>query len=222
VRGYASSRLIALLAPPRCAGCGAECRPGRWICRGCRDRLSRQAPPIGTGADAAAFAYAGIPQRLVRELKFAGAVALAGEMADLMAERCVEQLADARWIVPAPAHPGRRRERGYNPSRLLARELAVRSGAGVVDCLRRRGGRPPQSQLDRRARLALPGDEIFLDARVLSRAINRLDSAKPTNVVVCDDVATTGVTLEVCVQAIREEEPEAGRLRLRSIAFAAA
>lgn len=221
MRSSLRTGLAGLLAPPRCAGCREGCSAGVWICSRCRDELARQKPPARTDV-AAAFPYSGIARQLIRELKFGGAVALATEMAELMADRCGAQLVCADWIVPVPAHPQRRRVRGYNQSQLLARELAGISGARMVDCLARRGQRQPQSQLDRRSRLEFPAGEIHVRGPRLAGSGKSPSARYPTNVVVCDDVATTGVTLEVCVQAIREDEPEAGRIRFQRLAFAAA
>lgn len=198
-------RAIALLAPPRCAGCGGEARAERWICDGCRAELLRTAPPPG-----AAFSYHGAARKLVAALKFGGATALAREMAELMLLRRPELLAGADWIVPVPAHPQRARRRGYNQSRLLAEHLARMTGARCVDCLERPGGLRPQSELSRAERIALPRSAI--------RAQSLADF--PTNVVLCDDVSTTGVTLEVCVQAICDRLPETGPRQIRAVTFA--
>ncbi len=188
----------------------------------CRSALARSPRPTRRNGVAAAFAYEGTARTLVGSLKFAGAVALAAEMAELMVGRVGDWLCDADWIIAVPAHPARRRARGYNQSLLLAREIAAITGARAAEWLVRDGSRPPQSQLDRRERLAFPATSIALDRRALRHSGLDPLGPLPTNVVVCDDVATTGITLEVCTQAIRERQPEAGRGPLRAVAFAVA
>jgi predicted amidophosphoribosyltransferase len=129
---------------------------------------------------------------------------------------------EAEWIVPVPAHPDRRRERGYNQSLLLARALARGTELRVVDCLRRTAFAPPQSQLTRAQRLALPRRAISIEpSAVRQQAPNSL-AEFPTKVVVCDDVVTTGVTLEVCAQAIRDWHHPTGSCLVRSVSIASA
>lgn len=196
--------------------------PGRWICLDCRRALAEM--PAGRLSDsaAAAFPYDGVVRPLIAALKFRGAVAIAGELAELMRPRLPTWIDEAEWIVPVPAHPARRRARGYNQSLLLARALARGSDAQVVDCLRRTAITAPQSQLTREQRLEFPRQAISLDERILRQRGAKSLAEIPTKVVLCDDVVTTGVTLEVCVQAIRERHHPAGFSPIRSVSFASA
>lgn len=174
------------------------------------------------GSVLAAFPYDGPVRPLIAALKFRGAVAVAGELAELMRPRVAGWLEDADWLVPVPAHPDRRRARGYNQSLLLAKALARGTDIKVVDCLRRTAIAPPQSQLSRAQRLQLPRRAITIDERAV-RQNRRISLAEfPTKVVVCDDVATTGVTLEVCAQAIREWHHPTGMSLVRSVSLASA
>lgn len=213
---------VALIAPPRCATCSERCLPDEWLC-GCCSRKIRALPkPLGRPGITGAFEYGALPRELVAQLKFGGAVALAAELAGLMLERDDGSLANAGWIVPAPSHPARLRQRGYNPARMLAARVAQATGARLLDCLVRRGGRPPQSELGRRERLALPSGAISLNEPALRRAGLAALEPLPTNLIVCDDVATTGVTLEACTQAIRNRMPGADHRSLRAAVFALA
>ena len=179
---------------------------------------------VGRAEDCAfaAFPYAGAARPLIAALKFGGAVAVAGEMAELMRPRLPSWFAEADWLVPVPAHPDRRRARGYNQSLLLARALATDTDLRVVDCLRRTAISPPQSQLTRAQRLALPRAAVTIDERALRQDGGKSLVMFPTKVVVCDDVVTTGVTLEVCAQAIREWHHPTGSVLIRSVSFASA
>ncbi|MGH2960012.1 MAG: ComF family protein, partial [Solirubrobacterales bacterium] len=197
-------RAVALVVPPLCAGCTRFTDPGRWICADCQRALTEMAPGRLSESSAAAFPYEGVVRPLIAALKFRGAVAIARELADLMRPRLPNWLEDAEWIVPVPAHPARRRARGYNQSLLLARALARSTDAKVVDCLRRTQNTSPQSQLSRAKRLEFPRQAISIDERILRQHDRNSLVQIPTKVVLCDDVATTGVTLEVCAQAIRE------------------
>lgn len=222
MRATLSQRFTALLVPPLCAACGERCAPGEMICAACETRIA--ALPLGRddGTTRAAFPYAGPARDLVSALKFRGSVASAGTMARLMLPRMAGRLGPASVIVPAPAHPGRRRTRGFNQARLLADELARASGARVADCLVRAAGARPQSELSRSERLALAAGSIRMRAADVRHLRREALARGPTNVFVCDDVVTTGVTLEACAQAIREGQPEIVTGPIRAVVFASA
>lgn len=175
-----------------------------------------------TESAVAAYPYEGAVRPLVAALKFRGAVAIADELAELMRPRLPTWFDEADWIVPVPAHPVRRRVRGYNQSLLLAKALAKGTDAQVVDCLRRTSVTAPQSQLTRAQRLKFPRQAISIDERILRQRGAKSLAEFPTNVVLCDDVATTGVTLEVCAQAIRERHHPTGFSLVRAVSFASA
>jgi len=215
-------RAAALVVPPLCAGCAQATDPGRWICTECRAALAEMPPGRLSESAAAAFPYDGAVRPLIAALKFRGAVAIAGELAELMRPRLPGWLDAAEWIVPVPAHPARRRTRGYNQSTLLARALARGTDAQVVDCLRRAPSTAPQSQLSRANRLEFPRQAISIDERILRQHAGKSLVQFPTKVVLCDDVATTGVTLEVCAQAIRDWHHPTGLGLIRSVSFASA
>jgi predicted amidophosphoribosyltransferase len=113
--------------------------------------------------------------------------------------------------VPVPAHPARRRSRGFNQAALLAHEIAAICELEVHDCLVRDSGVAPQATLSRAERLMLPRDSIRVESikpEAKKRTTIRKSLAElPTKVVLLDDVTTTGVTLEVCASAIRERYP---------------
>lgn len=215
-------RAIALIVPPQCAGCAGATDSGSWICADCRCALA--ALPLGrlTESFASAFPYDREVRPLIAALKFRGAVAIAGELAELMRPRLPAWFGEADWIVPVPAHPARRRARGYNQSLLLAKALASGTDAQVVDCLRRTTVTAPQSQLSRAKRLEFPRQAISIDERILRQHAAKPLAEFPTKVVLCDDVATTGVTLEVCAQAIRERHHPTGFSLVRAVSFASA
>jgi ComF family protein len=108
-----------------------------------------------------------------------------------MRARGADVLRGATSVVPVPLHPSRRRERGFNQARDLARHL----GLPVVEALARVRSTAPQAQLsaaERRRNL----EGAFATTRHAARLIG-------ATVVVVDDVSTTGATLEGCALALR-------------------
>ena len=94
-----------------------------------------------------------------------------------------------------PLHPKRLRERGYNQSELLARELAKLNGVPLVaDCLIKRQHTVPQAKTESIEQRQSNVSGAF-DCRD-----NRLDGCK---VIIVDDVTTSGSTLNACAEALK-------------------
>lgn len=126
----------------------------------------------------------------VGALKFHGALGLADAMAAAMAANAPTQLLANATLVPVPAHPGRRRERGFDHAERLAVALAARSGRPLGDVLRR--GRAGGTQLGARR-----------DARLHAHLDIHVAGPAPHEALLVDDVHTTGATLDACARALR-------------------
>ena len=97
--------------------------------------------------------------------------------------------------MPVPLHRKRLRERGYNQSSLLAKELGKLANLPVVDdCLIRQRHAPPQ------ARTATVDERRSNVADAFSCRDGRL---KGKQVLLIDDVATSGATLDACAPALK-------------------
>ena len=206
-------RLLDLLLPPRCGGCGAV---GSWLCHRCRRRIRRPAEPLcgrcgrelefarsecGCGRSLrslsrlrSACLYEGPLEHAIHRFKYEGWRALDRSLGGLLADTCAVEAAPAALVVAVPLHPARARRRGYNQSELLARELRRRFALGAPDGeLVRVRDTPPQVGLDRVRRRLNVADAFAWRGPPLSGA----------PVLLVDDVATTGATLEECARALR-------------------
>jgi ComF family protein len=146
---------------------------------------------------------------IVQELKFRGRRNLAGLLAPLMTAAFFESWgrADFDLIVPVPLHSGRKRERGYNQSELLAAALA------------RQIAIPFQRALSR-ARATLPQVGLTDNER-RENVRNAFHCACPQQisgkrVLLIDDVMTTGATVASAAQALLKD----GALRVSVLTVA--
>lgn len=109
---------------------------------------------------------------------------------------------DRWWVVPVPLHSARLRERGFNQSEELARELIRRAPAGLSlklhPILRRRRSTQRQARLDRKDRLGNLQD-VFSAVRHLPQA-----PEEGAAILLVDDVITTGTTVSECAAVLRE------------------
>lgn len=167
----------------------------------CADCLGQ--PPLWSG-----FYFYGVYEHLTRELfkafKFHGDLPAGRLLAKLLSRRVAPLLATdlahaegkggAALLVPVPVHQQRLRERGFNQSLLLAKPLAGALRLPLTpQALWRTRLDPPQSSLDRKARLAGP-----------KGAFDAHDMVNGRRVVLLDDVMTTGATLREVVRILLE------------------
>ncbi len=221
--------LLDLLFPPRCVVCRSV---GAVLCAGCLSaiklprhplcpRCGRTLPagtmpsdacvfctqghaPIALASVRAAAAYEGNVRLAILALKFRGQRRIAEPLGDLLADVARRQLPAVQLAIPVPLHEARRRQRGYNQAELLASRCAARLGVPCdTGILHRRRSTLPQvglPALQRRANVA-GAFEIVSTARASSVAGKR--------VLLVDDVATTGSTLDAAATALLRAGPAA-------------
>lgn len=163
-----------------------------------------KAPPEHSGI-AAATLYNDRSRLLVLGLKYRRQLGLAPYMARLMARELQALPARAGlegfgpdWqLVPVPLHRWRLWGRGFNQSAQLARGLAQITGAGlVVDGLRRDRHTPKLMGMDAAQRAATLAGAIGVSAKAQATLAGR-------NIVLVDDVLTSGATSNACITALK-------------------
>jgi ComF family protein len=168
--------------PELCPACALPCPHGA-LCGACLAR------PPAFSRTRAAFEYAFPIDRLLQGLKYEGRLWLAEFLAGALAGR-VDTWPDA--LVPLPLAPARQRQRGYNQAREIARWLAHRGPAPVLDGLVRTRETPSQANLPWSARAA------NVRGAFAGRA-----SLSGLRIAIVDDVMTTGATLRAAAIAAR-------------------
>lgn len=121
---------------------------------------------------------------------------VAPTFARLMKQAGDEVLAQADVLVPVPLHVTRLFMRRYNQSALLARALAGMAGKpALLSALQRIRATPSQGHLSKAKR----AENVKGAFRVSPRAAALL---KNKNVLLIDDVMTTGATANACAQSL--------------------
>jgi ComF family protein len=189
------------LLPAWCAGCDSRLpwRPSPLgLCSICRGRLP--APPPAPGLSAldgliAAWAYRPPIDEVVRRLKYGRLEHLAEDLAAGMAV-AVARVEAHDYVTHVPIHWRRRFERGFDQAEILAASVARRIALPHRATLVRTRSTPPQVARSAAARSA----NVAGAFRCRRRSIPVLSGA---SVLLIDDVATTGATLEAAARALR-------------------
>ena len=207
-------RALDLLFPQWCVGCG---KGGEFICSACRRSLPRIMPPlcprcgkpqpsgilcsgcVGWQAEIdgirSPFRFDGVMRQAIHQLKYRNLRALAQPLTGLLQDYLVTNPVPGEVMVPVPLHQKRLRERGYNQSSLLAKELGKLINSPVVDdCLIRQRQAPPQ------ARAATVEERRNNAADAFSCRDRRLQGKQ---VLLIDDVSTSGATLDACATVLK-------------------
>ena len=212
--GMAGRTLLDTLYPLECGGCGSS---GKIICNACAEDLPKLVPPFcqvcaaagdfaRCGACAengrrfdgirAPFRYSGGIRRAILALKYGGIKAAAPQLGDMMGEYLSENPVPGNLLVPVPMHPRRRRERGYNQAELLARRVADRCNLRYEPGLLQRSRHvDPQAGIRKadQRRTNVAG----------SVAVGSAEDVAGTRIILVDDVATTGSTMEAAADALK-------------------
>jgi len=200
--------------PRRCVGCG---RGGDFLCLECLRKLPRLVPPFcprcgrpqassivcpscwqrPTEIDGirSLFRFDEVVRKSIHELKYRNLKAISPCLAELLADYLKENPLPGEALVSVPLHPRRLRERGYNQSSLLARELGKRIDLLVIeDCLIRvKQAQPQVRAVDAEERRSNVADAFACrDERVSGKQI-----------ILIDDVCTSGATLESCAAVLK-------------------
>jgi ComF family protein len=141
----------------------------------------------------------------VHQLKYEGWSRTAEAMAEAM--RSLEPLTGRVLLIPVPLGSRRQRERGYNQSERIASTLAARTGL------------PARTGLLRRARETRTQTALTPEARHANVAgAFRAEGVEGLELVLVDDVFTTGATLAAAATALSQ----AGARRVEAVTFARA
>jgi ComF family protein len=195
---------IPFLPRPRCLCCGAPFRSRQGGDRLCQTCL-RLTPPFDR-ARAAAF-YEGPVLEAIHRLKYQRQLLYGKLLGEIMQQvpDILEAVAAAHLLLPVPLHPRRLRWRGFNQALLLAqtfRDIPV-----VRDVLVRERPTLPQVGLSSQERLANVKGAFV---------VRRPDLVAGRNVIILDDVYTTGATVAECARVLRR----AGAVRIEVITAA--
>jgi len=181
--------------PPFCHSCGRHLkgRYGKSICPECvRNRLhfDRAFSPC---------VYEGVIKDLICEFKYKGKDYLGKPLSSLMVKFIREYDLPIDYIdgiIPIPLYKTKLREREFNQAQVLAQFIAKEFSKDILtDVLHRRRNTRTQTELETAERMQnVKG----------SFAVARPDKTREKNLLLIDDVLTSGATSSEAAQALKE------------------
>lgn len=209
-----SSSLMHLFFPHVCRGCYQELQQkDHFLCTGCLSVLPYsgfekiQGNPvekiffgrihIEAAASFLFFTPASVVQHLIHQVKYRNQQQLAVYLGRAMGQQLAEseRFGEVDLVVPLPLFRNREAERGYNQAGLLARGVAGAMGLPVEEnALTRVRASATQTRKNRAERWENV-EGLF--------QITGKPALDGKNILLVDDVVTTGATLEACATAIR-------------------
>lgn len=197
--------LIDLLYPPVCEICGEKLAyPAYLVCDDCLDQVAFKGYSLDTFSIHGDVALDGawcltdfvpVMQQLIHLLKYNRRTRVVERLCDFWTSeisRCLDGVAYDR-VAPIPLHPRKARERGYNQVAGLARWLGVYQNIPLsLDLLARTRYTTTQTQLNAEKRHSNVSGAFRLNAPV-----------EGMNILLVDDVLTTGSTANACAAVLK-------------------
>jgi ComF family protein len=211
--------LLDIVFPRRCVGCGAV---GRYFCTRCRYKIRFvggqeyicpvcEKPAIdgithprcktrySLDGLTSFFRYDGVIKRGIKAIKYRFVSHLASELITLISPASLlhvcNMMGDSATLIPIPLHASRFRFRGFNQAEILARRMGAQLNIPIkTDILRRTINTVTQVEMkDKRERL-----------KNMQKAFTVQTSlAAVKNVVLFDDVFTTGATMRTAASMLK-------------------
>lgn len=203
--------IIEVFFPFRCHACKESCEFGIVLCDECKKKLKEVIKyPVAvkdTNCDFTIFtmsSYNSFAADMVKIIKYKPSK----KLAVILADTCVETAELKKFIrpddvlIPVPMHEKRLSERGFNQASVLAETYAEKLNCYFSPAIIRSRFTKPQASCDEKERFTNLENAFALSPKLEKSAL----SGK--RLILIDDVATTGTTLQKCVAPLRELQPK--------------
>ena len=196
--------ILDIIYPPSCGICG---KLGSFLCKKCKINLEKQliSETIDFSSDnekyfdkyTYLYKYDGIIRKLILQYKFKDKSYLYKMFLENIKnnEKMYLFLKKYDIIMPVPISNKRMKERGYNQSSLLAKEMAKLLGIEYKEnCLIKMKDIVPQSRLKKEDR-QLNVQDVY--------GIKNIKYTENKKVLLVDDIFTTGSTVNECSKTLK-------------------
>lgn len=209
--------VIYFLFPPRCPNCREMVDERYQLCAACEKKMLRvdfyDEPPAPLEKVLRVTKYRGGSRDLLRKLKFdnnLGVIPALKKILDDVSNReeILNLLSGVDLAVPVPLHEERLKERGFNQTEKIFEEFLARKNLPLENILIRR---LPTPKLYNRTKAERE--------KILSGAFAAVEliDLRGKNILIVDDIFTTGTTCKECAKVLQT----LGAEKISVLAFAA-
>ncbi|CAN5338968.1 ComF family protein [soil metagenome] len=223
------SPLVHMLYPHVCCGCGSDVLPAdNLICLDCFNELphTNYASQAGNAVEkifwgrlniSAAysefyFTKGTVVRTLIHELKYRNNIEIGMYLGTMMGESILKsnRITNIDYLIPLPLFADKQKKRGYNQAAVICNGMAQLLNVPVITGnLIRREATETQTKKHRSERWENVSESFFVNDRSV---------LENKNVILVDDVITTGATIEACgAELLKIEELN---LTIATVAFA--
>lgn len=210
-------KLLDFFFPKRCLGCG---KVGSFICEVCEEKVPFleiqycavcQKPSVSGFTHhrcrgnlkpdrlLCLFSYKGLGQTLVKTLKYGQVLDLSQVLTKYLVNFLDENnvsLGEGSIITYVPIHPIKLLERGFNQVAVLSRDLSKKTGLPTFELLKKVRETTSQTYLKKEERKKNVEGSFEMNEKYQSLADGQ-------DVILLDDVYTTGATLLECSKVLK-------------------
>ena len=202
--------ILDVLYPKKCLGCGRE---GNYICNKCELFMIESENVLYLVKHipmTSVWEYNGVVKEIIHKIKYRGVSdaikELVGRFVVVMG-RSPENFNDLLHyiyeekpvITYVPIHWRRKRKRGFNQSEIIAKELGKIFNLPVVKMLKKVKNTKSQTKLNEKERL-----ENVRDSFGVQKGL----PLQMRNILLVDDVSTSGATMNECCRVLKESGVE--------------
>lgn len=188
--------------PSRCPYCNSVIPKNKIACEECIPKIQQEniVTQLMHSKCISPFRYDDIYKRAILQLKFNSCCSYADQMAMVMSNAIREEYADYfnekkhfDFITYVPFTKSKYRERGYNQSKLLAQNISYYLKIEYKDILVKTKDNKTQHTLTRTQRIKNVQNVFDINPKYFVR---------DKNILIIDDILTTGATLDECVNIL--------------------
>lgn len=179
-------------------------KPANYFCADCQNKIDflyfqPQLPPlIGLVGQLFVLGFFTPPlSTVIKNLKYQSLFPIGSILGDLLYKH-LKLPANIDIVTAVPLHPKRQRERGYNQAELVAKQLALRLGKPYSPLLIRQH----HTQNLASTKSEQERQQLIQSAFAINPTLSIDLTAK--NILLLDDVVTTGATLAACADQLRQ------------------
>lgn len=208
--------ILDLLFPKKCIGCK---RIGSYFCQDCVSTIIPAKPicfycqklsvngqthllcqrRFGLDGLWSLGIYQGILREAIKQFKYRQIKELAKSFIEIIWKEWIKSppIKGQNWvIVPVPLHWWKDNSRGFNQTAVIGQLLSKELGLGYCEALKRVRNTKPQAKLESKGRQQNIKNAFALTKRSMLNA----------NILLIDDVWTTGSTLKECCLVLKKAE----------------